>query len=381
MHPALDKRVFDKEAVSLVNHGFEVVHIAPDENPKTWNEKGVDIITYDRPGGLKGRILQLKKLYTMAKQVNADVYHCNEVDSWFVGVFLKLRFGKPCVFDVHEHYPEEFAQTRFPQLVQPLVTLFISVLMTFLSFFTTRVVLAKKSLERDFRFYSSKNIVAVQNFSPIASFTNIHDCDATDSEQTILRDTPLKLIHLGLINRNRGWPQILEGLSIAKNKNVELSILGKMNDGSQQEFESAIMSLGLSERVQFESWLPIDEALKKVNVCDVGLIMFQPGLFNHVHALPHKLFDYMGSKLAVIAPRFAVEVSEIVSRSDCGILVDSSSAESFAAAIDCLSEDRAACKAYGEKGSHAVLTNYNWETEEKMLVNMYKELAKQYTVY
>ena len=32
MHPPRDKRVLDKEAISLAQAGFEVIHLAPDES-------------------------------------------------------------------------------------------------------------------------------------------------------------------------------------------------------------------------------------------------------------------------------------------------------------------------------------------------------------
>src|SRR2546425_1019226 len=105
VHPPLDKRVFEKEARSLASEGFDVVHIAPDERPGRWTENGVRIITFARARGLSGRILSLARLYRLAVREAASCYHCNEVDSWLVGVCLKTTRRSVVVFDVHEHYP------------------------------------------------------------------------------------------------------------------------------------------------------------------------------------------------------------------------------------------------------------------------------------
>ena len=93
MHPALDKRVFDKEAVYLSSNGFDVTHLAPGDE-KSWIQNGVNIITYTARNGIVGRVLQLMKLFNLARSVDADVYHCNEVDSWVVGVALKIKYKK-----------------------------------------------------------------------------------------------------------------------------------------------------------------------------------------------------------------------------------------------------------------------------------------------
>src|SRR6266581_8025639 len=118
-HPPFDKRVFDKEALSLSAAGYMVIHLCPGDG-KSKAVDGVSIRTYVRGPGWRGRFFFLPRLYRLAADVNADCYHCNEVDSWFVGVMLRVRKGKRLVFDVHEHYPGMFAERYFPALLQPL---------------------------------------------------------------------------------------------------------------------------------------------------------------------------------------------------------------------------------------------------------------------
>ncbi len=112
-HPPFDKRVFDKEAVSLQRAGFAVTHIAPGLGESICRD-GIEIVLFSPPNSLIDRIRQIPRLYRLASKIDADCYHCNEVDSWFVGVLLKLFRRKKCVFDVHEHYPSTFAESRFP---------------------------------------------------------------------------------------------------------------------------------------------------------------------------------------------------------------------------------------------------------------------------
>lgn len=63
MHPPKDKRVFDKEAVSLVQAGFAVSHLCPGKPDELGMDCGVRIRTYARPAGIKNRLTQLLMLY------------------------------------------------------------------------------------------------------------------------------------------------------------------------------------------------------------------------------------------------------------------------------------------------------------------------------
>lgn len=366
MHPPLDKRVFHKEARGLAKAGFEVVHLAPG-NGKEWIEEGVRIVTYEPPRGLWSRLMQLRFLYRRARLIDAGAYHCNEVDSWMVGIALRLVAGRACVFDVHEHYPQDFAEHYAPRWLRPIVVTLMSTFINLMSRVTSRIVLAKASLADDFAHLPQERVVLVENFVPLSDLKLPPRRDTADSS--------LKLIHLGLFNLERGWPQLLQAMAIAQCQHVELHVVGEINDGSKPRFRTEIERLGLAGRVRFDPWLPYDQAMVHVTASDVGLILFQPGFFNHIHALPHKMFDYMAAGLAVIAPDFAVDVSKIVTESQCGLLVNAQSAQAIATAIDRLHESPQKREEMGRLGRDSVVSRYNWEAELAKLVRMYRDLA------
>lgn len=368
LHPPMDKRVFDKEARTLVGAGHRAIHLAPGDG-SVREVDGVQIVTYQGRKGVLGRLAQLVKLYRLATKLDADVYHCNEVDSWMVGAALRTLKRKVCVFDVHEHYPEDFAENYCPKWAQPVVRAMIAILINGLSRMASGIVLAKSSLEKDFSHLPKGRVHLVENFVSLAALKS----DSRDE----LREPPLKLIHLGLIGRLRGWPQLLEALAMARCQSVQLLILGAINDGSEQELRAEIERLGLANRVHYETWLPYEEAMAQVRLSDAGLIMFQPGLYNHVHALPHKMFDYMAGELVVIAPAFAEEVAAIVRDAQCGLLIDPSRPDSIAEAIDHLCDNPDQLRMLGRSGRAAVLNRYNWEAEAEKLLAMYEEFEQR----
>lgn len=367
MHPANDKRVHYKEAVTLARHGFDVVHVTPNAEASGMMD-GVRIVRYAGRRGTKGRIAQLGTLYRLGAGVDADVYHCNEVDSWAVGVALKLLRGKRVIFDVHEINSSNFAERGFPKPVRPFVEAAVRGFYRLLLPFTDRLVLAKRSATNDFPPTRVPKLL-VQNYAELAA-----GMSEPETNEAPAADRPFTAIHLGAINRDRGWPQLLDALALTRDTTIRLRVIGKFGDNSEDAFLARAAELGLAERVRFERWIPYEQVFAELRRCDVGLITFQPVLQNFIHALPHKMFDYMLADLPVIGPDCAVEVREIMRESDCGILVDSTSPASIAAALDRLAADPALCRRYGRNGRQAVLDRYNWEAEGRKLVALYHEL-------
>jgi len=387
LHPPYDKRVFHKEAVALAEAGFDVVHIAPDKVAGAAEHRDVRVVTFCSPGSGLRRCLSLPKLFGLALREQIDAVHCNELDSWLVGVAVGILRRAKVVFDVHEIYSGEVAE-RFPGPLRGLVAGLVRLSCRLLLPLTDRLVFAKKSAQRDFprRDFpeQSPKYVLARNYALLRAGTAGDEPDsagssasgadsASSNHDTGVERDAIVAIHVGEISIRRGWPALLEALRGAT-ANVRLEVIGSFEDGSLADFQSRVEELGLTDRVTVSEWLPYEAMMERLAGADVGLIAFQPGILNHTYALPHKLFDYMMAGLPVIAPDFAVEVAEIVGASDCGHLVDPSSPQEIAAAFDHLAAHRQDWRAMGARGREAALRQYNWTTEATRLVDMYKDL-------
>ncbi len=365
MHPYDDKRVFQKEAVSLAKAGFRVIHIAPGSGTIR-TEQGVKIHPYPRPHGLRARLRQMPLLYRLAVEEDADVYHCNEVDSWLVGVALKIFRGKKVVFDAHEHYATVFGAQHGPRWLRPLFPPMWRFLFRLLVHGTDYLVFAQPSVGRDYPTALGKSVV-VNNYAPRPEGDVGLEKPASSPGQ-------LTLVHLGLISRVRGWPVLLQALAKVQTAEVRLWVIGEFNDGSRAEFATQAQALGIADRIEVIDWLPYEEAFQRLLRAHVGLILFQPGRQNHVYALPHKMFDYMAAGLAVIVPDFAVTLREIVQDTGCGALVDPTDPEALARILDDWAQHPQQVMEMGLRGRSAVMTRYHWENEAAKLVAMYERL-------
>ncbi|MBC8487337.1 MAG: glycosyltransferase [Bacteroidetes bacterium] len=370
-HPPTDKRVFLKEAVTLVKEGFDVVHVAPGIGLSRV-ETGVLLYLYPLVKGLWGRVFNLNKLYRIAKLINADVYHCNEVDSWLIGIIIKMVYHKTVVFDVHEHYPSMLGYNRLPKFLQPISSAFVRFLYFILTPYTDQFVFAKESIIHDFHNINDRYITAL-NFTQLSLITN--GSPEISEEIKNLFDGKFTAIHIGLFSKSRGWPQLLKAMAILEITNFQFISIGNINDGSEIEFWEMAKRFKLTNKIKLLNWMSFEEVYKYMLLSQVGLILFQPDDLNNVYAFPHKMFDYMLAKLPIIIPDFAVEVAPIVRSSNCGYTINTSNYLELSHALNSLSKDNSLRKKMGKNGFCAVNNKYNWENESVKLINMYKQLV------
>jgi glycosyltransferase involved in cell wall biosynthesis len=76
----------------------------------------------------------------------------------------------------------------------------------------------------------------------------------------------------------------------------------------------------------------------------------------------------------VVVPDFTVEVGRIVREADCGILVDVTRPEAIASAIRRLLADPQEAARLGRNGRRLVEEKYNWQHEEKVLLDAFAAL-------
>jgi len=81
----------------------------------------------------------------------------------------------------------------------------------------------------------------------------------------------------------------------------------------------------------------------------------------------------MSAEIPVVASNFPLW-KEIVEGSKCGICVNPTNPQEIANAIKYLLKNDKIAKEMGRNGRLAVESKYNWESEEKKLVNLYKKL-------
>jgi glycosyltransferase involved in cell wall biosynthesis len=382
LHPAFDKRVYDKEAVCLARAGHEIHHICfphegyPSERAEA--DHGVEIVLLSTTN----RMPRSRKILTMARHLVAhryDALHCNELDSWLIGCAIKLIYRRTkVVFDVHECYLDRLQDRGWSKASSAMARRGLRWLIRLLSWGTDHVILAKDGAAEDFRGIEAVPRTKVRNYVSVRLLEE-EDASASAVDGQLGLPAGATCVHSGLFSVIRGWPQVVDAFGILTSRLVEanLLVMGSVNDGTVSELEQRVQASGFSGRYRRLDWLGSTEAFSLLRQCDIGLVTFQPGPVNHLYALPHKVFDYMLAGLAVIVPTFAREVAPMVENARCGLTVDVSDPGAIADAIEMLANDSDLRKAMGARGREAVLQNYNWEQEERRLLEIYAELSQE----
>jgi len=360
-HPPEDVRVVLKEAATLAAAGFAVSHLAPAAQAARWNAHGVAIATYVRRPGLLGRLLALPGLARRAARSGARVLHANEPDAWLAALIAARGSGARVVLDVHEHYPSTFAALHAPRPVAGMAAFAVRCFIRWASRCADATVVAKDGLSEDCR----GRVISARNYALLAS--------APETAAHGAERVPV-IVHAGAMTRARGWPVLLDAMARMRVP-VRLRLIGRFTDGSEAAFRVRVAELGLADRVHTAPWMPHAAMMRELARADIGVVLFQPGLANHIHALPHKLFDAMAVGLPVIVPCHAGEVAAAVTESGAGLVVDAADPDAVAKSLDLLADVPALRAQLGAAGRAAVERRYCWEREGEALVALYRDLT------
>ncbi|MBU8542913.1 MULTISPECIES: glycosyltransferase [Roseomonadaceae] len=361
-HPAEDVRIVAKEGAALVGAGHRLRHLAPAHPgpPPPPSLHGVALETFPARPGWAGRLRGIWDLARRAEAARPAVIHAHEPDSWIAALLAARRCGARVVLDVHEHYPSRL-DPHLPALLRPLARVALRRFCRLVAAQADAVVVAKDGLASDFG--GEALCTPVRNYAtPVPLTPRRHGAG------------PPVLLHLGALTRSRGallMPELLAALPGAR-----LRLIGRFTDASEAAFHARASALGVADRIEALGWMPREAALEAAAGCDIGLVLFQPGVENHRLALPHKLFDCMLAGLPVIVPDFAEEVAAVVREAGCGLVVDVSDANSLAAAVRRLADPSLRAD-MGLRGRHAALRRFCWAAEAARLVRLYRRLLAQ----
>ncbi|MGC5324933.1 glycosyltransferase family 4 protein [Brevibacillus sp. SYSU BS000544] len=357
VHTTFDIRIFLKECKSLANAGFEVNYVVADQQHNGLHS-GVNIISISKANGRLERMTKVvKKVYEVALELNSDVYHFHDPELIPVGLLLKSK-GKKVIYDAHEDVPRDIlSKTWIPKYVRSIIANTFEVLEDFAARRFDTIVTATPYIQERFLRIGAKS-VNINNYPFLEEF-NLPTVNWAEKENIVC--------YVGGINEIRGVHEMVRAIG---QTNAQLAIGGLFS--SEADYQKAIHLDGWSQ-VKELGQLHRNEVSDLFNKSRAGLVIFHPEE-NHINAQPNKMFEYMSAGLPVIASNFPLW-REIIEGNQCGICVDPLNPREIADAINWIMEHPEKSKEMGLKGRRAIENRYNWETEQKNLVQLYKELV------
>jgi len=371
LHEAYDKRVYQKVARSLAAAGYELVSICPNPEALPPMAGGIRFVQIPAAPSKRRRLLSVARLIRLGRRERADVYMGVEPESWVAALLIKLTRGGRVVFDMHEHVPTEFAKF-FPQAWQQFVVWLTVRFMRLFARFTDLIILTRNSFETEWAGLPTPRttVINTNHLQP--------PCIEIPEELRERYTHRPTIIHQGVFGDTRGSYQLLEAVKrlVRDFPDLKCIVLGAYVYGSEVEYRQAIHDAGLEANFDLLGVVPYEQVPAYIAVSRVGLILFQPGLVNHTLAMPHKMFDYMREGKPVVAPDFAVEVAHILREADGGILVNVTDPQAIAEAIARLLRDPEEARRLGSNGRRIVETKYNWQHDEKNLLDAFAVLQR-----
>jgi glycosyltransferase involved in cell wall biosynthesis len=103
---------------------------------------------------------------------------------------------------------------------------------------------------------------------------------------------------------------------------------------------------------------------------DVGLAFIENASLSYYYSLPNKFFEYIHADLAIISwPLY--EIKQIIEKENIGVITDDFTIESIEKVLQNLNKNK--IEQY-KKNVKNLKNQYNWQQQEKVLLNVYKNL-------
>lgn len=358
LHPVYDVRIFKKECLSLAKFGYDVNLIAI--NAKTEINNGVNIIGVPQTGNnrIKRMIYNVNSVYRKAIEINADVYHLHDPELLRIALKLK-RKGKIVIFDSHEDVPQQI-------LGKEWIPLILRRYISYLYKFYEKIVLSK--------------IDALVSVTPSLTDRlkklNKHTYQITNypiyEDLRDIRKWKDCIIFSGGISKQWMHKNIIKAI---EDINVTYSLMGRPDTN----YLSDLKSLKGWEKVDYKGIVPFEKVNIYQQEATIGMALndyvanvgYKMGTLGNT-----KFFEYMMAGIPVIATDFIIW-KKIIDKYNCGICINPNDISSIKNAIQFLLNNKEEAKEMGNRGKIAIQQEYNWKSQEKILLEMYHNLYKQ----
>ena len=357
-HPSKDIRIFYKECRSLQRAGYDTCLLAA--NADTEDIDGVSVIGMKIPfNNRTQKFLKTSRIiFKKALEVNADIYHFHDPDFLPYAVKLKKR-GKKVIYDVHEDVPRQILSKTW---INRLLRFPASVLFEMYENFVVRrfdyVIAVTKHIKTRLQ-KNNSNIVEVRNYPIVLEYVQNED----------FADRHNEICYVGSIDKLRGVGEMVDAV---EHLDVKLKLIGK---STSEEFMLHLKSKkGWVKVIEFGPLEP-GKASQALAHSKAGLVTIHP-VENNINALPTKMFEYMAAGIPVIASNFPLW-KEIVEGNNCGVCVDPLNVAEISDAIAFIIDNPSKAAEMGSNGRKAVEEKYNWDLEEKKLLDVYHELVSR----
>ncbi|MBU1667496.1 glycosyltransferase [bacterium] len=359
-----DSRVL-KENISLQNAGYKVLIVALHEEPLDEFDKvqGVDVhrIKLKSITWSKNLFMSMLKYMEWSYRIiklyrKSDIVHCNDLSALPVGVAIKY-FNKnvKIVYDAHEYETEVDGLNG----MRKTLTKFFE---KFLIKYVDKTITVSNAIANEYvRLYNIPKPSLVLNTPP---YKEIEKKDIFREALNIQKDKTIFLYQGGL-SGGRGIEILLDTFKLI---NDEKSVIVFMGYGP---LENLIQEASKRyKNIYFHKAVTPDVLLDYTCSADFGILFYENSCLNHYYCSPNKMFEYLMAEIPVIVSSL-YEMKRLVEDYNIGEVAFENTSRGLKKAIEKASNlDQEEL----HKNIQKVKEVYNWEEQEKFLLEVYGEL-------
>jgi glycosyltransferase involved in cell wall biosynthesis len=153
---------------------------------------------------------------------------------------------------------------------------------------------------------------------------------------------------------------------------AELRVYGRSTPYLEQVMDK-VRSLGLENNVSYLGAKKLEDLVREIEDCDVGVIPNQRNTFTDINT-PTRIFEYLALGKPVIAPR-TLGIQDYFD-SDSLLFFESGDSEELARKIEYAASHPSQAIAIAERGQKVYLA-HSWQQERETLVGLISDLIKQ----
>ena len=284
-----------------------------------------------------------------------DLIFSNDLDT-LPAAFLASRIKrKKLIYDTHEYF------TEMPELVgrkrvQAIWKAFERTIFPKLN----NIITVNDSIARLYAGEYHKEIHVVRNIPPAFHPEKIK----SRTELGLPEDNMILILQGTGINIDRGAEEIV--LAMKYMENIMLLIVG--SGDVLTKLKEMVRSEKLEEKVMFRPKMPFEELRQYTMNANLGLALDKDTNLNYRFSLPNKLFDYIHSRIPVLASDLP-EIKDIIEKYDIGFFIPNHTPQAIAETVNRIFENKSRYQTVklntGKAGKEL-----SWENEEIKLLNV-----------
>ncbi len=278
-----------------------------------------------------------------ALRFKPDVVHANDLDTLPAGIALKRLAGSRLVYDCHEFF---FDMVRDQH--REAVSRAFGIAEPILADEADAIIAANEGVRDYLETFLDRHVTVVHNYPP-----------SPNGWKAPFTHKPFTLIYIGTFQRGRFLEEATH--VVRRRTDIRMTIWGAKMDISRLEGGPVIAVRGM---VDNERVVPLMSGAHAV------LAMYDPTRMQNARGMPNKVYEAMAAGRPSIVSE-GTAAGRLVSALRCGVAAPFNG-DGLSWAIDRVMADDVSL---GTNGYKAAKTEYNWEREERRLLEVYGGLA------